>query len=73
MLCGCTMRAFQLTEDKLIYFALENIDGKKKFSFYEITIAACLKSLSFQQIFLPKEKKKRYIVLLLFLFLTEGR
>ena len=69
MLCGCTMRAFQLTEDKLIYFALENIDGKKKFFFYEITIAACLKSFSFQQIFLPKEKKTLYCFIFVSFFI----
>ena len=46
--------------------------GEKFFIVYDVTIAACLKSLSFQQMFSLKEKKRR-IVSLLFLFLSEGR
>ena len=42
--------------------------GRKSFFVvYDVTIAACCESLSFQQIFSPKEKKC-YIVSLFFLF-----
>ena len=44
----------------------------RKFFFlvYDVKIAPCLKSLSFQQIFSPR--KKRYIVSFLFLFSLKG-
>ena len=71
MLCGCTMRVFQLTEDKLIYFAFENIDGKKKFFSTKSQLRHASNLSHFNRYFYQK-KKKRYIVLLLFLFYLKG-
>ena len=67
LLCNCTMRVIRLTENKLIYLVLATVGSKKNFFLYEVTLAAWLKSFSFQQIFPPRQKK-RYIVLLLFYF-----
>ena len=67
------MREFRLTEKKTIYLVLADVLSEKKFFLvYDVTIAACFESLSFQQIFSSKEKK-RCIVSFLFLFLFEGR
>ena len=43
---------------------------RKSFFFYKVTIAACLKSLSFQQIFSPK--KMRCIVFFCFFCYLKG-
>ena len=73
LLCSYAMRAFRLNENKPIYLVLANVDERKTFFLYEVTIAACLKSLSFQQIFSPKEKKAIYcFTFVSFFYLKRG-
>ena len=45
---------------------------KSFFLAYDVTIAACLKSLSFQQIFLPKQKKPLYCFTFFFFYPKGG-
>ena len=57
-----------ITENKLIYLVLANVENKKKFFLiYEITITACLDLFHLNKDF-DQKRKKRYIVLLFFLF-----
>ena len=73
LLYNCTLHEFRLTENKPIYLVLANVGSKKNFFSLEVTIAACLKSLSHFNGDFHQKRKKRYIVLFLFLFLSEGR
>ena len=68
-LCRCTVRVFRLTANKPIYLVLANDLSKKNFFLYYVTIAACLKSLSFQQIFSTKDKKAFYCFIYLYFFI----
>ena len=62
------MRVFQFTENKLNYLILANVGSKKKFFsiVYDVKIAVCLKSLSFQQIFSRNDKKALYCFIFVF-------
>ena len=67
------MRVLRLNEKKTIYLVSANVDRfKKVFFLYEVAIAARLKSLSFQQKFLPNEKKALYCFTLVFFYLKGG-
>ena len=73
-LSTCTMRAFRLTgtEKKLIYLVLANVTNVHNCHIYHslnVIMAACLKSLSFQQIFSLNEKKALYCFIFLSFFI----
>ena len=67
------MRVFRLTEKKLIYLVLTNVGIKKNFFSVQMYNCDMPQTFLISTDSLTKIEKKRYFVLLFFLFLSEGK